>query len=144
MAKRIKRYGYGLSKAQKEMITIIKRDYPETAKKLLYEMANRTLARVKLKTPVDEGFLRRGWQLGEIYEEGDQLLIELLNVEEYAPYVEFGYQQKKGQFVPALGKTLTGKFIKGKFMLTLSIKELERDMPRLVRKFYNEVMGEFR
>lgn len=129
---------YGVKELQNELISIIKKDYPKEAQKLLFLMANRTLARVKKKTPVDEGILRRSWQLGDTYKNGDDYFIELFTDEDYGQHVEFGHKTglKSGNSGTA--------FVKGKFMLTLSIKELENEMPRLVKKFYNKLFEELK
>ena len=151
MAK-IKNGSYGVGVVTKEFLTIIKKEYPREAQKLLFIMANRTLARVKKKTPVDSGQARRSWQVGDTFKKGDEYFIEVFSDiavldgydKSYVELLEFGYQQSRGNFIPKFGKSSTGKFIKGKFMLTLSLKELGNEMPILVKKFYNELLKELK
>lgn len=123
---------YGVKELQNEFISIIKKDYPKYATDLLNEMANRTLNRVKKKTPVDTGQLRRSWQIGSIYKKSGDYFVEVFTDVDYAQHMEYGH------------KLRNGRWQKGVFMLTLSIKELEKDMPKLVKKFYNKLLKELK
>ena len=90
------------------------------------------------------GTLRRGWtgeeqqdayayaQSLNVVHSGDSYTIEIVNPVKYASYVEYGHRQTPGRFVPALGKRLKGSWVEGKFMLTISSQEIERDAPRVL------------
>ena len=90
------------------------------------------------------GTLRRGWtgeknqsayayaQSLKVVHSGNVYTIEVINPVEYASYVEYGHRQTPGRFVPALGKRLKGSWVEGKFMLTISEQEIERDAPRVL------------
>jgi hypothetical protein len=52
--------------------------------------------------------------------------------------VEYGHRQRPGRYVPALGKRLKASWVKGRFMLTISIQELESQLPGVLeRNLYN-------
>lgn len=99
----------------------------------LQEIALLLLAKVVPRTPVDSGDLRRGWTIGQIQKVKGGWQIEVINPVEYAIYVEYGH---RGVYVPELGVTLhvDTHWTEGKFMLTLSEKEVERAIPRIIQK----------
>lgn len=80
------------------------------------------------------GTLREGWTVTEIRKNGGTYEIEVINPTEYASHVEFGHRQKRGRYVPALGKALSANWVKGRFMLTISEQELEAMAPRILQK----------
>ena len=86
------------------------------------------------KTPVDTGELRRSWTVGDIRKQGDCYYIEVINLLEYAQYVEYGHRQTPGRYVPAIGKRLKKSWVQGKFMLTLSENEIQRDMDKIIKQ----------
>lgn len=104
----------------------------EFTKEIANEIAMRLLRRIKQKTPVKEGTLRDGWAIGQITQKGNSYTIEIINPVEYASYVEYGHRQTPGRFVPAIGKKLKKSWVKGRFMMTLSINEIEMQIPSIV------------
>lgn len=104
----------------------------EFTKDIANEIAMRLLRRIKQKTPVKEGTLRNGWAIGQITQKGNSYTIEIINPVEYASYVEYGHRQTPGRFVPAIGKKLKKSWVKGRFMMTISIKEMEELTPSIV------------
>lgn len=94
------------------------RFYTEAAK----DIASRLLTKVKKRTPVDTGALRRNWGVS-IEHQGDQYVITVINGLMYASYVEYGHRtaNHKG-------------WVEGRFMLTISVQELERMAPALLEK----------
>lgn len=92
------------------------------------------------------GTLKRSWTISPISRIGDNYTIEVINPIEYASYVEFGHRQTPGRYVPALGKRLKASWVNGKYMLTLSEKDLEAIAPavleRELNKFFKEVFDE--
>ena len=127
------------------------------------ELAARLLAKVIKRTPVgqypagsgkNDGTLRRGWTGGvdgnaaqyaqslqvERVDGGYQ--IEITNPVAYASYVEYGHRQTVGRFVPAIGKRLKQNWIEGKFMLTISEKELQAAAPGVIEKKMEKFLKE--
>ena len=108
----------------------------ELLKDVAAELAARLLRKVKRgkRTPVDTGKLRRNWQVSRIRLFEKFCVVEVYNATEYAEYVEFGHRQTPGRYVPAIGKRLKKAWVPGKFMLTLSTKELENIKDRIIRQ----------
>lgn len=94
-------------------------------------------------TPVDTGYLRRGWTGGQdvgnnmskieeyvktmpIQKTSLRMTIKVSNPIEYAPYVEHGHVQQPGRYVPKLGKRLKADWVEGRHML--------RDSESLIRE----------
>lgn len=96
----------------------------------LLEMAFRAQRKIKRRTPVDTGQLRRSWKVGKVERKGDNYIVEIYNNTEYAPYVEYGHRT---------GKNLT-KWVEGRFMMTISMKEIEKELPLHLDKRIYELM----
>ena len=116
------------------------------------ELAARLLAKVIKRTPVGQypkssgkkgGTLRRGWT-GEksqssadyvntlkVIHNGNMYVIEIVNPVDYASYVEFGHRTRGGD-----------GWVEGKFMLTISEQEIERDAPRILENKLKKKLGE--
>lgn len=98
------------------------------------ELAARLLSFVIKRTPVDTGYLRRGWTGGKktaaktfadsckVYKNGDNYTIVVENPVEYASYVEYGH------------RTRNGGWVAGRFFLTLSEQDLESIAPGILQK----------
>ena len=116
------------------------------------ELAARLLAKVIKRTPVGDypsstgkmgGTLRRGWTAGknqsaiayanslEVNHIGDTYVIEIINPVEYAPYVEYGHRTRNHE-----------GWVEGKFMLTISSQEIQRDAPRILENKLKKKLGE--
>lgn len=90
------------------------------------------------------GTLRDAWTILPIEKVGNNYIVTIVNNAEYASYVEFGHRQRPGRYVPALGKSLKANWVKGRFMLTISEQELERQLPSLLeQKLYTLLKGVF-
>lgn len=87
------------------------------------------------------GNLRRGWTIGKIKQSGNTVYIEVFNPVEYAPYVEYGHRQTPGRFVPALGKQLKAGWVNGKFMLKLSVEEVQSIADDVIKEKMKEYFG---
>ncbi|OMF05265.1 hypothetical protein BK129_14865 [Paenibacillus amylolyticus] len=96
----------------------------------LLEMAYRADRKIKMRTPVDTGDLRRRWVVGEVKKVGDTYMIEISNNLDYASYVENGHRT---------GKELTG-WVEGKFMAKISMKEIERQLPAYLQRKQTELI----
>lgn len=129
------------------------------------ELAARLLAKVIRRTPVGQyesgsgktgGTLRRGWTSKShreaelattfnatntsakayvnslsISKNGDTYQIEIINPVEYAHYVEFGHRTRNHQ-----------GWVPGRFMLTISEKELESQAPKVLERKLMQYLGE--
>lgn len=108
------------------------------------ELAARLLRKVIKQTPKDTGNLQRNWTTQasgsgseglktrgagqyvdtlKVHYYGDTYVIEITNPTEYASYVEFGHRTVDGE-----------RWIEGKFMLTISEKELQAVAPKIIEK----------
>ncbi|OMF17243.1 hypothetical protein BK131_04570 [Paenibacillus amylolyticus] len=96
----------------------------------LLEMAYRADRKIKMRTPVDTGDLRRRWVVGEVKRVGDTYMIEISNNLDYASYVENGHRT---------GKDLTG-WVEGRFMAKISMKEIERQLPAYLQRKQTELI----
>ena len=120
------------------------RFYTEAAK----DIASRLLTKVKKRTPVIYGKLRDAWAVLPIERQGDQYIITVINGLQYASYVEYGHRQQPRRFIPGHwegerfiynpddegGMVLKKAWVEGRFMLTISVQELERMAPALLEK----------
>jgi hypothetical protein len=109
--------------------------YPEFIKECLNELVLRLLAKTVARTPVGPtGDLRRGWAIGQIQQNGDEYQVELINPVEYALYVEHGHRTRNH-----------AGWVEGRFMLTISVDELERELPAFMdqklKQFMERLMG---
>ncbi len=102
-------------------ITVMKKDFNKFLRKFLLEMAERILARVKPRTPVDTGELKRSWELGEVQGMGKNISVEILNGMEYATDIEYGHR------IVVDGSEVG--WYEGRFMLKISIDEIRKQMP---------------
>ncbi|GIP55956.1 HK97 gp10 family phage protein [Paenibacillus vini] len=101
-------------------------------REFLLEMAYRADRKIKKRTPVDSGELRRRWQVGQVIKKGNAYEVEIFNNTEYAGYVEYGHRT---------GKELTG-WVEGRFMMTISMKEMERELPKFIEKKQMELLDQ--
>lgn len=127
-------------------------------KTFLLQQAQRVVANAKRRTPVDTGFLRAAYFIGneakalrrkegtyendyksafarkaditDIQVVGDTLQVTISNEAEYASYVEWGHSTK------------AGGWIEGHFMLSISISEVENAMPTRFNRAFMKFMKE--
>ena len=81
--------------------------------KRLSNVSSKLIRKVKLKTPVDSGLLRKSWRSKK---DGDLARIVYNNVH-YAPHIEYGHRTRGGK-----------SFVDGQYMLTKSVKEIESEL----------------
>ncbi|NLY47186.1 MAG: HK97 gp10 family phage protein [Tissierella sp.] len=90
------------------------------------------------------GTLRRGWTANkdidpysfimansEVIKKGRTYTLIISNNVFYAPHVEFGH------------KTINGGFVDGQFMMTISMDEMQDELPALLEKKFNGFLGEY-
>lgn len=95
----------------------------------LLEMAYRSERKIKKRTPVDSGELRRNWRVGRVERRGDVYIVEVFNNTDYASYVEHGHRNRT--------KT---DWVEGKFMMTISMKEIEKELPAYLERKQAELL----
>ncbi len=89
------------------------------------------IRKVKKMTPVDTGDLRNHWK-HKVVKNGDSYIITIYNDLEYASFVENGHRIVIG------GQTVG--WVEGKFMLKLTMDEMERLAPNMWKKEIEEEM----
>jgi len=104
----------------KKYMNAILFNFPNFKKKLLINLGNRLIAKVKSYTPVDTGLLRRSWFLGNPVVTNNTAEIEIKNNAKYAAAVEFGSKHKNGGFTP------------GRIMLKQGMAEMEVQTPKIM------------
>lgn len=115
----------GLKKLQKQLQGAIDKNVVDQfVRDFAVEMAFRALRKIKKRTPVDSGELRRNWRVGEVVKQGDGYVVEIINNTDYASFVEFGHRH---------GMDLT-KWKEGVFMMTISMQEIERELPTYLER----------
>ena len=107
--------------------------------KIHMRVANRigllAVRRVKHMTPVDTGDLRNNWR-HYVLKKGDTYIIVVYNQVEYASFVE------KGHRIVVAGRTVG--WVEGKFMLRITMDEMERLAPNMwKREIDKEMRGLF-
>ena len=96
--------------------------------KRLSNVSSKLIRKVKLKTPVDSGVLRRSWRSKK---DGDLARVVYNNVK-YGPHIEYGFRtrQGKGKSKGYKPKESGKSFVDGRYMLTKSVKEIESDIEK--------------
>lgn len=117
----------------------LQRDQNRFCEECAKYLAQRLLAKVKRRTPVATGELRRNWS-EKIRHEGNDYIIEIINPTEYASYVEYGHRQEPGRYVPAIGKRLKKAWTPGQLMMTISIREIENQAPAMLERKLEELL----
>jgi len=103
----------------------------ESLVKMLCDIGKISLREVKRQMTndgvIETGLLRRSWYLSDVQRNGDDLTIELYNNVHYAIFVEYGHRTRLGTGVsPPKPNGVT--WVEGRFMLTLSQKEVEKKL----------------
>lgn len=93
----------------------------------LEEIALRELSMVAKITPVDTGNLRNAWKISNIKKTGNGFEITVFNTTEYSNYVEFGHRTRDHK-----------NWVPGKFMLTISEREVEKVMDKIIDRHLEE------
>ena len=148
-------FDYRQVKQFRDNLEQIDREKDEFLQSCAKDLAARLLALVIRLTPKDTGALKRGWttqragsgaeglksnsgrQFAEtmkVHHFGDTYVVEIINPVEYASYVEYGHRQQPGRYVPALGVRLKKGWVKGKWMMTVSEKEIQAAAPQILEK----------
>lgn len=78
----------------------------------------------------------------QIVESGNTYQIIVENPVSYASYVEYGHRQRPGRYVPALGKSLKESWVDGRYMLTISVQEVQGKAPAVVERALYQCLKE--
>lgn len=142
MSRRWGEFDFGELKRFAKNLEEMEKALPGFIEECVREVALRLLAKVVPRTPVKTGKLRNNWTVGEVQKVAGGYEIEVLNPTEYAIYVEYGH---RGVFVPSLGKTLhlNTRWTEGRFMLTISEQELERELKDILAKKQEAFLKKF-
>ncbi|MEO2679767.1 HK97 gp10 family phage protein [Clostridium butyricum] len=103
----------------------------------LEDTATIAVGEIKAITPVAFGVLRRSMTHGDVNKY--TLSVDVGSNIYYAPYVEEGYTQKEGLYVPVLGKKLTGKHIDGRWMIRDGLTIAETKLEGILQQKLEEV-----
>jgi hypothetical protein len=150
-----------LQRLQRRLEKLERADLDKFCKDCAKELAARMLAKVIKRTPVGVyvgqsktgGTLRRGWTAKthqeaesgsgggksakafanslQVTKRGDVYEIFVTNPVEYAPYVEFGHRTSNHQ-----------GWVQGRFMMTISADEVERQAPQIIEKKLMKLLKE--
>lgn len=131
-----------LKKVDKQREEIIEACAKELAARLLRKVIKRTKPGVYPKSSGKRGgTLRRGWTGGqnaanvlpylEVHYLFGQYVINVENPVPYASYVEYGHRTRGGK-----------SWVPGKFMMTISAEEVERDAPKILERKLAKMLGD--
>ena len=96
----------------------------------LEEIVAREIRMVKKGTPVDTGILRKAWRITDIKKAGSSFEVSVYNNMDYADYVEFGHRTRDHK-----------NWVPGKFMLTVSERQIEKVMEEIVDRHLEEAFS---
>lgn len=94
---------------------------------MVKRLTGELLRRVKQRTPVKDGTLRRNWNISEIQRDGKHYIVVIYNPMEYASYVEFGHRARDHQ-----------RWVEGRFMLEKSVEELQAVTPEFLERILED------
>lgn len=156
-----------MKELQKSLNKIKGKEAEEFINECTRELAQRLLRKIIFRTPVGDysdtydlvdagdgkflvmsdkegGTLRRGWTAAgslEVTKTGNIYKITIENQTPYASYVEYGHRQTPGRYVPAIGCKLKKSWVQGKFMMTISERELRKSAPKILEKKVMDFLG---
>jgi len=142
----------GLRAYQKWLAALDRKEVRDTKDRILRKSGLQLQANVERHTPVRHGLLRGSMSMGHPQsvfdiQVGQRSYVFVGTAVEYAQYVNDGYQQKAGQFVPGYwsgkefvyvpnyqdgGMVLTGKLIPGAHMFEKGMRDTEDDIPDII------------
>ncbi len=121
-----------LQALQKQIEQLQKFDFDAFVRDATNEIAQRFYAKVVKRTPVGQypagsgrvgGNLRRNWRIGQIKEVADGYEVQISNSTPYGIFVEYGHRTRNH-----------AGWVEGRFMMTKSEIEIEKDLPKLIER----------
>lgn len=92
------------------------------------------------------GTLRRGWTAAKEHPEfvhyGDTYLLRIVNPTYYGDYVEHGHRQRKGRFVPAIGKRLVRSYVPGLHFVQRAEENIGQSAEAITEKYVQKILRE--
>lgn len=125
-------FEYGDMRLFKQNLIDLNKKSHEIHMKVANRISQLAIRKVKKMTPVDSGDLRNNWK-SYVLKKGDSYYIHVYNQLEYASFVENGHR------IVVAGQTVG--WVEGRFMLKLTMDEMERIAPNVWK---NEVEKEMR
>lgn len=122
-------FDFSQLKELKQNLEKMERERDQFAVHCTEELSALFLKKVKERTPVKSGNLKKNWSKGEIRISGGKYETEIKNPTEYAAPVEYGHRTADH-----------GGWVPGKFMMTLTEKEVEKLAPELLKKLLDDYM----
>jgi len=117
----------------RDQLKAMKKAWPKFIKECVEELANRLLAEVVPRTPVQDGELRGSWTIGQVTMTADGgAEIEVFNPVYYSAYIEYGHRTPNHQ-----------GWVEGRFMMTLSAQKLEREIPGILERKLDKFLKKF-
>ena len=117
----------GLKELQKKIQQFENVDYDRLAQKCTNQLASRLIRKCVKRTPVITGHLKGNWKANKAIKRNGEWRTAVYNPVKYAPYVEYGHRTKGG-----------AGWVNGRFMLTRSSEEIERDASKIIEKEVNK------
>lgn len=111
------------TRLRNELVKFQEKETEEFCRECANELALRLLGKIRRRTPVKRGELRRNWMVGSISKKGDVYEIEVINQTSYSSHVEYGHRTRNHK-----------GWVHGKFMLTVSEKEIREAAPDILEK----------
>ncbi|KEF40413.1 Bacteriophage HK97-gp10, putative tail-component [Schinkia azotoformans MEV2011] len=118
-------FEYSEMKAFRRQIADLRKASYDIHMKVAKRIALLAIRKVKKMTPVDTGDLRNSWEF-TVIKKGDDYIVTIFNLKEYASFVENGHR------IVVAGKTVG--WVEGRFMLKLTVDEMERIAPNMWKK----------
>lgn len=120
----------GLDEWEQRLSQAIESQYPAEFREMVLDVAEQLQGKVKEKTPVKTGHLRREWHIGEIEKRGNEYYVEVYNNVEYVEPVEYGHRKRGGK-----------GFVRGAHMMELSLQEVQQHLPGYLREWLNDFLN---
>lgn len=120
----------GLKELQKKIQQFENVDYDMLAQKCTNQLASRIIRKCVKRTPVITGQLKENWKANQAIKRNDEWRTAVYNPVKYAPYVEYGHRTRSG-----------GGWVNGRFILTRSSEDIERDATKIIEKEVNKELA---
>lgn len=109
----------------RDQLAVMEKSFDGWLESFLLKRALTVLQKTKLNTPVDTGWLRGEWFVGNIARKGGCIEVTIENNTEYASFVEYGHMNRSRT-----------SWVEGRFMCSIAIHEMETSLPAKFRTEY--------
>lgn len=97
---------------------------------------------VRANTSVVTGDLRRSVTFEGVEKHGDEFVSTVSSNMEYAEHYEYGHRQDVGRYVPALGKCLVQRYVKGRHTFRLGRMRAQKNVDAALKRAVAKAEGE--